>query len=866
MSFSQVIANGGGSIAARLVIEAFPFEFVTHAEMETSTRVNGLIPDGLRFGNHIDVASGKVEGRSMTLEFAASEKVSLVLGRGPSFRTYMRASLTTSGTTVSVLSTSGLPSSGTVYVGTEAIGYTGTTGTSLTGALRGLFNSIPQAHYTADGGSLAYPVVTDWPLKLEGRRVYVYLYDAQNVASLAGDGELVARGSISEDAKYQEGKWLISVDSIVSTLKQQCTGGGGDEVGIRGILHPREWACRLADKNPSSRMLITYAGYWDSLEAWCATTQSLLAAKLAVAGVGATGATVRVQPEGPNTFSIVYFTGTSGTPYPWGPYISGQAGTEPWGELVAPQDDEVWFDSANDLASSRTALVINRTYTRTFSCIVPRAYHAFSPYFDPVDSDTTVAPLDHQSIYFDGSMVPQIGQVYSITAGNVKLTSMVRFVDAGTCRADVQSGFNFGSDGAPSRAFAVLIGGQARVKVGWLGPLGNFGNFIEYIQSSGPALCNLGKTPLLKAPATVATEDVEVSSGLVLLETVSRNLTSERMFHLTNDMTLEDILTPELLISGMHWSMTPTGGLTVKRFRFPVAGALVDRVIDESNIVGEIVYERQALGTLTQVKMPTGYDPGEDEYTGVPRVVRDVQASSANRQGRTMLIERKSTRIGTAEDAPLSDVVAVSAFWLGFFGREYWIARISVTTALFATRLGDTVSVTSTQFPNAAGGFGIVQKPGIVVGIDWQPSDGTGVLTIVLHDREVRGYAPAFRIASQTNVSGFIWDIVVNRTEVTDKPLSSLLPVNTLIRIRQRGVTSPILHSGTVNAVNDGTDTFRVTLTSTWTPSSLMWCLQPRQSDAHPLNHPILSYVFQGDGSARVALSTGSRASAEFAP
>lgn len=70
--------------------------------------------------------------------------------------TTVAADITYSGTTLTVASTTGFPSSGTLRVGDEAILYTGTTATTFTGLTRGANASVPAAHTSGDTVSMAY--------------------------------------------------------------------------------------------------------------------------------------------------------------------------------------------------------------------------------------------------------------------------------------------------------------------------------------------------------------------------------------------------------------------------------------------------------------------------------------------------------------------------------------------------------------------------------------------------------------------------------------------------------------------------------------------------------------------------------------
>lgn len=75
--------------------------------------------------------------------------------------TTLTAAVTYSGTTLTVASTSGFPTSGSLRVGNEAILYTGTTSTTFTGLTRGGNASVPADHSSGDTVSMAYVCLQD---------------------------------------------------------------------------------------------------------------------------------------------------------------------------------------------------------------------------------------------------------------------------------------------------------------------------------------------------------------------------------------------------------------------------------------------------------------------------------------------------------------------------------------------------------------------------------------------------------------------------------------------------------------------------------------------------------------------------------
>lgn len=117
-------------------------------------------------------------------------------------------------TTITVYSTTGFDNAGTIYIGTEAIKYTGKTGTTFTGCTRGLYSPLGCAA-SGSGGIrfgghhrvgqdpeqvLMTPVVSAQPRVWLGRRVSVFLHTITSSTTInsRADAQLVYAGRIVE--------------------------------------------------------------------------------------------------------------------------------------------------------------------------------------------------------------------------------------------------------------------------------------------------------------------------------------------------------------------------------------------------------------------------------------------------------------------------------------------------------------------------------------------------------------------------------------------------------------------------------------------------------------------------------------------
>lgn len=120
-------------------------------------------------------------------------------------------------TTVTVHSTAGFASSGTIHVGTEAIAYTGTTATQFTGCTRGKYSPFGRSGSAAFGrphrtsqapgaGTVASPWVTDYPRVWIGRHIAVYAHVLRgSVLDTKAEAELIWAGAIADVSENEHG-------------------------------------------------------------------------------------------------------------------------------------------------------------------------------------------------------------------------------------------------------------------------------------------------------------------------------------------------------------------------------------------------------------------------------------------------------------------------------------------------------------------------------------------------------------------------------------------------------------------------------------------------------------------------------------
>lgn len=178
---SRLTSNTGRDLRLYLTIDGIGDVFQEDAvdvpsTFEASTRARRRVIQTIEQGqSELDLDRRRMVGGSLRVvlidDFA--DTISDLFASRARRQTWVSGTTTAAATTINVNSTTGLPGSGTVYIGGETITYTATTATSLTGCTRGAFGSQAQRHY---GGIDQGAGVFVNPPRWVGRRVRLYGY------------------------------------------------------------------------------------------------------------------------------------------------------------------------------------------------------------------------------------------------------------------------------------------------------------------------------------------------------------------------------------------------------------------------------------------------------------------------------------------------------------------------------------------------------------------------------------------------------------------------------------------------------------------------------------------------------------------
>jgi len=156
----------------------------------------------------------------------------MVFGSARGFETRLNAELTATATTVTVLSTSTFPSSGSIYIGTERIEYTGKTATTFTGCTRGYAapfkassetgTRFGRAHVLPDvaDGMVIKPWVTSQPRVWVGRWVGIWAHQLKGgVLDTKAQAQLVFAGRIVGTRDEADGHTVIELQDARAAIR-----------------------------------------------------------------------------------------------------------------------------------------------------------------------------------------------------------------------------------------------------------------------------------------------------------------------------------------------------------------------------------------------------------------------------------------------------------------------------------------------------------------------------------------------------------------------------------------------------------------------------------------------------------------------
>ena len=867
MTWANYIASGSGALAFRLDIGGLPTQFVGSDDMVaaaafgTQARTQGLRMAGQKIRERADIVSAKLDVGGMRPKIVdVGNLATLYLGKVgyPTNTTWLAANATASATTITVSSTTGFAATNAyIWIDSECISYTGVTATSFTGCTRGVFNTLAQAHYIADGAALRYPAVTDQPITLEGQRARLYAYG--DLDTLTGNGTLIYSGVVASDPRYDGTSWSIGVDPLTRLLNQKLGSAGSLSTTSRGIYYPanapfsirfRYYASATVGDTFTQRDItfpasasdtgffesnVTFVDYFNDKIAAHADIPSWLTQPRAVADgesgwhiesttdaatarylrceilqpgdlPGWTGVDLLTEPVVRSTGVEATTFATSTTYVQWS--VAGY-GACPRGYLIGTWSIEHFPDRAATFA----AWPDGRIYT----------------------GGAVAPPTGTRSVAIkwpDAERATYIPAPYTITAGRVD-------IDMTTLRTAALGGYSNAAGFRSALELTYLVMHAQRAGVG---------DFIDALISGAPTDVNLGAGPDLRSGDVTSAPFRRYGDG-------SPDVLVARYFPGVPKHTVGDVVSAELQMGGQFLRLTSGGGITCSRLR-----AAIQSEASTSSIASILTkslprYERSSRGLVNTVAIPTRYDPAEDEWVGTRLMVRDVAAFGRCPGAREVEIKRLTQAYyGAAGEVTVEQAVDIASRIFGVLGGSYAEITVDVPLTYYDVVVGSVVRLTAPNVPSTDGTIGIADRAGIVIGREHDLTGGVLALSILVGDMSLAGYCPSAQIATETNVGGNIWDVTLADTEApTGTTSSEWFAAGDAIRVWLFDSTTPAVQTGDVTSVTGST--VRITLDGAAALGTGDWVLEYDAATAWSTN-PDPPFLFLASAAGRVSLPT----------
>jgi len=885
------MSSFGGRLWGRVAVEGWPEVFVTHQSMvqtlaDGRSQIVSLILDSVSLSVDVSLAHATIEseGFSVTLADIAGA-VTASLAKVPTANASLTADISTSATSMTVDSTADFASAGLIHIGTEAIKYTGKTATTFTGLTRGAWGTIAQKHIVPGGEGRLYPLVTEIPQGLRGRRAYLYVYDNEADAIAAGDPDpsdtdIMWRGIAASDRKYNAAKWTFQIKPITAIFDQEIGTDLAGEIGIRGVYYPVAAAFvfamyRLSTASSdggvtvdrfdqfydatatATSRAIGIVGFYETQRLFLDALQTEIDTRVAVwlgSGWAAAGNLLTWQ-ETESGFRLVYRTGST-------PYYLAIANILPISAIdsLAAPTNLYWVDTTG---AAQPTLATDTTYYMEFNSNVPRAAYGRT---DPRrrEAPQFVDPADRtfpaSRIYLGGDIVPTTDMLVELTSGELddvpeheRLRDEVDSVSTTDRWIEVRAA-------APWEAGLVRFGPGTRFKFARLLATGTIEDLRSALVTNSPDLHTSGGSPLVSA------DDVPSWSTEIDAAIGGMRLGRERRFITRDGKSLWDILAEEWKFIGVHPTLDSQGRLVVKRLRLASATDTATASLTSTNTLGGFpALERNSYGTLGTVLYRTGYDSDEDEHLGRTYKARSLRALGINPSAGVLEIAPLSeSRSVTADGLELDprDVVEASSRVLGIFGAPYDLVTLTANWDLRTVRPGDTVSITSALLPATDGTMGASALAALATGTKADLSQRTVALSCFVTLQSIAGYAPSYRVTSSAVVSGFQYDVTLDYSDYADAFPGDVLAVGDAIEIRQRDTRTPTRETGVVDVVTSGSAVVRVTLGAAIPSGSLSF----EYDDATAVGITQEIYAFVGGSDRRVDFTSGTVRSKDYAP
>lgn len=783
-----------------------------------------------------------------------------IFAKSPDHTTWMTSDISHSATTaLDVRSTTGWPTTGSLWVDSETIVYSGVTATQFTGLTRGALTSLAQGHYIGTASAARYPEVTSSIASIGGCRARLYVYGENDDPQ--GNGTQIWLGVVTKHPSFDGKAWRIAIDPITSILSKTLAADMQEPSKPRGIKY--DWANRFSVTfergDTGARLQVSFPnsasdrGFFENNDDFASYFNGLASAEITSEGWTSINAQIRVVPSGDDGYvigvvsdstiiSVVQSSGfidpvflgppTTITGGPVSPYVSGA---------------EYYF--------------VGQPSSVAGAGSVPRGYLGLSAYSAASD----LAPeFPLGEIFIGGATV---SSEIDMVAGSWKAffydesedVSSILETRPATNSLILDLAYPPGFDGAVYRAHAWTASSLPELRLGrtYVADSTLHGALFSIINLA-PTLLNKGGVPDLRSG--------DLDDSWTLLDTTSQpRVISSRRFTSLSDAELMTVVRNDLLLAGFMMGTSNQGKIAIAPIRNIVdTEAVAFEVAHPVVTEGVPTWEPTAYGMVNQVAVSRGYNGLEDEYTAQRLIIQNVAQFGRNPRPRTVTIEPKSTPAGPVES--YAECVEVAQRVFSAYAGPYAIVNLKAPLAVYDTAtIGAVGSITSPHLPDYESGTrGVTAKRMQVTGREVDLNKGVVTLRLYAPTNMAGGYAPGARITAESNVSGDTWDLTLSSvyldsgTDAADWFLTS-----DIVTARAWDSTSTTTFDGTV--LSSVGLVVRVLFTGSAAGLTTgTWFLTSRLASS-AISATQARYAFLGDASMEVAFVSGTRPARRFA-
>lgn len=860
MTWSNLLANGVGSVRFAIVIEGWPDIWVTDASLTLASwsslqsrnvRV-GLLRDGLEFRERLIPQDAIPEVDGMTFRIRSSndaDEAMVSFTTAANHLTGLSADITNTATSMSVHASTVLSTSGYYHIGTEVI----QAGPSAVGTdiVRGRWNTTGQAHkinyFDGQQSALFY----DRPPTMDGRRVTLYGFGTGDDGADLDNGTVIYRGTVAVPPRLDTGDnitWSIQTDSIVGLLKQDVV-GHEVEARLTGLYHHRGAPFVVRVIHNGSHDVSYHEGLDKTLEDFFTAINTLLdAANTAVSAPS--GLLTRISMTTTGVIRVtVYTAGTAPTNF-YQVFVGSP--------LMGWNDSEHWIDDSGQSVWANT-LSTNTSYTSDLSAATPPGMSNL-PVFD--DGPTSPSSALGYTNMFEA--LNEFPGFQSVSDADLSLPENRIYVDrdmstiASTGAVyidgiDYQEPILVSGSGQEGNVWYLEVvlprqhnGRNIDLFFGFLSdetvvrPVFNYGdddsleNFVSNVVSVAEDEGNDGIAPF------ITYEDFPESGGEVdwTVEGTHNEKVRVRRFSFYEATPLYDVIQAELQLLGHIMYLGSDAKMHIRQLPLFSATSTTDKTIDTGDIITPADdygswpgWTLQEAGLVNSMTLFDGYQVREDEWD-VEMVFRQHDSVSHHKnrgRGGMEIAPRSRSTVGNLDAEEGSEIVGR---YFSFLARDYALITVEVPYTKLSYLCGDIVKLTCPHVPAGDGTRGVTNLRAAVIDRRWNFDPARremGQFKLLVFVTPPSGYTPSAAVDDETDNGSDNWTLSCLSTNNLNIAMSTAGDGKVLqnftagdkVRIIQRDTTTSATDTlGTVASVDTANDTITIDFDSTYTPGT----------------------------------------------